>query len=61
MFLKYETTTNEYVAINPDKVVAIRDFGNGTTLIVTESASNTYFYVRKSYIDVLGELNAHQA
>ena len=61
MFLKFETTTNEYVAINSDKIVAIRDFGNGTTLIVTESVSPTYFYVKKSYIDVLGELNAHQA
>ena len=58
MFLKFETTTNEYVAINSDKIVAIRDFGNGTTLIISESVSPTYFYVKKSYIDVLGELNA---
>ena len=58
MFLKYETTTNEYVAINSDKIVAIRDFGNGTTLIISESVSPTYFYVKKSYIDVLGDLNA---
>ena len=58
MFLKFETTTNEYVAINSDKIVAIRDFGNGTTLIISESVSSTYFYVKKSYIDVLGELNA---
>ena len=58
MFLKYETTTNEYVAINPDKVVAIRDFGNGTTLIISESVSPTYFYVKRSYVEVLGDLNA---
>jgi len=58
MFLKFETTTHEYVAINSDKIVAIRDFGNGTTLIISESVSPTYFYVKKSYIDVLGELNA---
>ena len=58
MFLKFETTTNEYAAINSDKIVAIRDFGNGTTLIISESVSPTYFYVKKSYIDVLGELNA---
>jgi hypothetical protein len=58
MFLKFETTTNEYVAINSDKIVAIRDFGNDTTLIISESVSPTYFYVKKSYIDVLGELNA---
>lgn len=58
MFLKFETTTNEYVAINSDKIVAIRDIGNDTTLIISESVSPTYFYVKKSYIDVLGELNA---
>ena len=58
MFLKFETTTHEYVAINSDKIVAIRDFGNDTTLIISESVSPTYFYVKKSYIDVLGELNA---
>ena len=58
MILKFETTTNEYVAINSDKIVAIRDFGNDTTLIISESVSPTYFYVKKSYIDVLGELNA---
>ena len=58
MFLKFETTTNEYAAINSDKIVAIRDFGNDTTLIISESVSPTYFYVKKSYIDVLGELNA---
>ena len=58
MFLKYETTTNEYVAINSDKIVAIRDFGNGTTLIISESVSPTYFYVKRSYVEVLGDLNA---
>ena len=58
MFLKYETTTNEYVAINSDKIVAIRDFGNGTTLIISESVSPTYFYVKRSYVEVLGVLNA---
>ena len=57
MFLKYETTTNEYVAINSDKIVAIRDFGNGTTLIISESVSPTYFYVKRSYVEVLGDLN----
>ena len=58
MLFRSETTTNEYVAINSDKIVAIRDFGNGTTLIISESVSPTYFYVKKSYIDVLGDLNA---
>ena len=57
MFLKFETTTNEYVAINSDKIVAIRDFGNGTTLIISESVSPTYFYVKRSYVEVLGDLN----
>ena len=53
MFLKYETTTNEYVAINSDKIVAIRDFGNGTTLIISESVSPTYFYVKNKCFNFL--------
>lgn len=60
MFLKYETTSNEFFAVNPDQVAAIRDFGNDITEIILAS-TNTKCYVRKSYIDVLGELNAHQA
>lgn len=59
MFLKYETTSNEFFAVNPEQVAAIRDFGNDVTEIILTS-TNTKFYAKKSYIDVLGELNVTQ-
>lgn len=59
MFLKYESTNKEYFAINPDNVCGIRDFGNDITEIILNN-SNTKLYARKSYIEVLGEMNAVQ-
>jgi hypothetical protein len=58
MFLKYETAAKEYIAVNPVNVTAIRDFGNDTTEIILNGG--TKVYVKKSYVEVLGDMNGAQ-
>lgn len=57
MFLKYETTAKEFVAVNPTQIAMIRDFGNDTTEIVF-SDSLTRVWVKVSYLQVLGDLQS---
>jgi hypothetical protein len=58
MFLKYQMTNKEYIAVNPMHVTMIHDYGNDTTGIILKCGRKVD--VKKSYVEVLGEMNGAQ-